>query len=66
MSTKPWEKPLLVELYRGRPEESVLQNCKTAAGGVTSGVSLTEVNDCVHVSVTGAPCSSNCVDAVAS
>jgi hypothetical protein len=31
---KVWKKPELVVLYRGKPEESVLQNCK---GGATTG-----------------------------
>ncbi len=34
---KKWETPKLICLYRGRPEEAVLQFCKAAAGGVTSG-----------------------------
>ncbi len=33
---KKWETPKLICLYRGRPEEAVLQNCKTAEG--TGGV----------------------------
>lgn len=27
---KEWTKPKLISLYRGRPEEAVLQNCKSA------------------------------------
>ena len=34
---KKWETPKLICLYRGRPEEAVLQSCKTAVGGVISG-----------------------------
>jgi hypothetical protein len=33
---KVWEKPKLIVLYRGRPEESVLQACKGDTG-LTSG-----------------------------
>ena len=29
---KTWETPKLISLYRGRPEELVLQPCKTANG----------------------------------
>jgi hypothetical protein len=34
MEKKHWEKPKLIVLFRGRPEEAVLQVCKsnTAAG----------------------------------
>jgi len=28
--TKVWQKPKLIILYRGRPEESVLLGCKTS------------------------------------
>jgi len=31
--TKVWQKPKLIILYRGRPEESVLLGCKTATSG---------------------------------
>ena len=27
---KPWKKPKLIVLFRGRPEEAVLQACKAA------------------------------------
>ncbi|MDF1590731.1 MAG: hypothetical protein P1P89_04375 [Desulfobacterales bacterium] len=30
---KIWEKPKLVVLYRGKPEESVLAACKADVGG---------------------------------
>ena len=30
MKKKVWEKPRLIVLFRGRPEESVLQACKTS------------------------------------
>ncbi len=29
---KKWEKPQLVVLVRGKPEESVLETCKTGTG----------------------------------
>lgn len=29
MKTKVWKKPKLVVLFRGRPEEAVLQACKS-------------------------------------
>jgi len=31
MEKKHWEKPKLIVLFRGRPEEAVLQVCKSAA-----------------------------------
>lgn len=30
MKTKPWEKPQLIVLVKGKPEEGVLQICKIA------------------------------------
>jgi hypothetical protein len=29
MEKKPWEKPKLIVLFKGRPEEAVLQVCKS-------------------------------------
>jgi hypothetical protein len=43
---KVWQKPKLIILYRGRPEESVLLGCKIAASGVASGAVAVKVNDC--------------------
>lgn len=33
MNRKVWKKPKLVVLFRGRPEEAVLQTCKWAGMG---------------------------------
>ncbi len=36
---KQWETPKLICLYRGRPEEAVLDNCKVGSGtGPDSGL----------------------------
>ena len=43
---KVWQKPKLIILYRGRPEESVLQACKIAGSGAASGAVAVKVNDC--------------------
>jgi hypothetical protein len=43
---KVWQKPKLIILYRGRPEESVLLGCKIAAAGAASGSVAVKVNDC--------------------
>jgi len=32
MNSKKWRKPKLVILARGKPEEAVLETCKTTAG----------------------------------
>ncbi len=32
---KPWEKPQLVMLVRGKPEESIWDNCRNDSGGPT-------------------------------
>jgi len=40
MKTKVWTKPKLIVLFKGRPEEAVLQVCKT------SGRSGPNVNNC--------------------
>jgi hypothetical protein len=38
MEKKTWEKPKLIVLFRGRPEEAVLQMCKQeTTSGPTSG-----------------------------
>ena len=42
-----WQKPKLIILYRGRPEESVLADCKTAAGGGKLAVT-TKFNACTR------------------
>ncbi len=38
MSRKLWQEPRLIILVRAKPEEAVLQNCKTgtAVGGLTT------------------------------
>ena len=42
---KTWQKPKLVILFRGRPEEYVLSACKEAAGtGPASNLGDCEVN----------------------
>jgi hypothetical protein len=33
MTRKVWKKPKLVVLFRGRPEEAVLQGCKSPSAG---------------------------------
>lgn len=35
---KKWESPKLICLYRGRPEEAVLSNCKTSASKFGPGI----------------------------
>lgn len=35
---KKWEAPKLICLYRGRPEEAVLVNCKTGSGSGPGGL----------------------------
>jgi hypothetical protein len=42
MKTKRWTKPKLVVLFKGRPEEAVLQACKW------QGVSGPQQNPCRH------------------
>jgi hypothetical protein len=36
---KKWEKPLVISLYRGKPEEHVLCGCKYTTSGTNSGIS---------------------------
>lgn len=36
---KTWEKPLVISLYRGKPEEHVLCGCKYTESGTNPGVS---------------------------
>jgi hypothetical protein len=47
MKTKVWTKPKLIVLFKGRPEEAVLQVCKT------SGRQGPNVNNCAIYS---SPC----------
>jgi len=49
MKTKVWTKPKLIVLFKGRPEEAVLQVCKT------SGRRGPNVNSCAIYST---PCQS--------
>ena len=62
MKKKIWDRPKLVVLYRGNPEESVLTGCKTASnpsGGQTA----------VHgacMKVTGPKCQADCKASVTS
>jgi hypothetical protein len=39
--TKPWQKPELVILTRGNPEEAVLTGCKTGASAGSNGPGYT-------------------------
>lgn len=48
---KIWKKPKLVVLYRGKPEESVLQACKTGTPGGTGPPNKNKCNN------KGIPCS---------
>ncbi len=34
---KKWEKPLVISLYRGKPEEHVLCGCKFTSSGTNPG-----------------------------
>ena len=43
---KVWQKPKLVILYRGRPEESVLYGCKTGTIVSKAFDPLDKNNDC--------------------
>ncbi len=36
---KKWEKPLVISLYRGKPEEHVLCGCKNYTSGTNAGIS---------------------------
>jgi len=49
---KKWETPKLVCLYRGRPEEAVLLNCKARTPGVTTGPGSTCNKSCYDQSHT--------------
>jgi len=35
---KKWEKPLVISLYRGKPEEHVLCGCKNLGSGTNPGI----------------------------
>ena len=35
---KTWEKPLVISLYRGKPEEHVLCGCKNYTSGTNAGI----------------------------
>jgi hypothetical protein len=59
---KPWEKPKLMVLVRGRPEEMVLQACKTSQLG-TNGPGGTDNDGCF---VTGPYGGTNQCDAIVS
>jgi hypothetical protein len=61
-----WEKPKLVVLYRGRPEESVLTACKIAnkvAGPTNPGAGRM---NCQPWKVAPTTCQSACIDYSAS
>ena len=58
---KVWQKPKLIILYRGRPEESVLAACKAGVAGPASGPVSNKNTDCIK-----AQCTSTCSDIVAS
>jgi hypothetical protein len=50
---RTWKRPELVILFRGRPEERVLENCKSPQGGFQGGPSKTNNKcDVIH----GGPC----------
>jgi hypothetical protein len=52
---KVWQKPKLIILYRGRPEESVLASCKAGIAGPASGPVSNKNTDCIK-----AQCSATC------
>jgi len=54
---KVWNKPELVVLFRGRPEESVLQHCKHKSTPAVHPASYQD--DCNSDGETCAACSSN-------
>ena len=45
---KKWEKPMLITLSRGRPEEAVLEGCKHYSGSAGTGPEYVD-SDCVWV-----------------
>ncbi len=53
---KTWQKPKLVVLVRGRPEEYVLGPCKDSEPDTTNGPMIEQV-DCIQNLVTCDPCS---------
>jgi hypothetical protein len=52
---KAWEQPKLVVLSQGRPEEFVLQSCKTADGSGPNGPGTGD-NTCTYPAYGGGPC----------
>jgi len=52
---KTWKQPKLIVLSKGRPEEFVLQACKTADGSGPNGPG-TQDNTCTYTGYGGAPC----------
>ena len=52
---KTWQKPKLVVLVRGRPEEFVLAACKTGGAPTDATAAVNEV-DCIQNLVNCEPC----------
>lgn len=46
MPKKKWERPQLIILVKGKPEEGVLAACKNVGGGASAGLSV--VSPCMQ------------------
>lgn len=57
MQKKKWERPQLIVLFRGKPEEAVLNGCK---GPWTTGYAYVAGNCMYGGSVDGTPWCANC------
>jgi hypothetical protein len=52
MKTKHWTKPKLIVLFKGRPEEAILQLCKSSSRGG-------QYNNNCYIAVWGTSCSTS-------